>query len=126
MWQGTCGTSCGRRCMVRCAWVGSGRIYRDMSSARHVGCVVSFSPWNISCSVPLECTAVGQREAWALVREWARKRGLPEVPVSYGSVLGAPVLSLEHVTGKRSRAVDHFYQTVLLVSNGALDLVYAL
>ena len=55
----------------------------------------------------LECTAVGQREAWALVREWARKRGL----LSYGSVLGAPVLSLEHVTGKRLRAVDRFYQT---------------
>ncbi|KAI0708428.1 ribonuclease H-like protein [Earliella scabrosa] len=64
----------------------------------------------------LECSAPGQREVWNLVWAAVRERGLPQIPLSLGAILGAPLLSIAEMLEKKVKAADRFYQTIVLVS----------
>ncbi|KAI0715291.1 hypothetical protein C8Q76DRAFT_603527, partial [Earliella scabrosa] len=64
----------------------------------------------------LECDAPGQREVWSLVRRAIGERGLPMIPLTFGAILGAPLLSAAKLLGRKTRTVDRYYQMVTLIS----------
>ncbi|KAI0754830.1 hypothetical protein C8Q80DRAFT_1095068 [Daedaleopsis nitida] len=64
----------------------------------------------------VHCAAPGQREVWRLVAAAAAKKGLPALPVSFGTVLGSPMITLQFKEGRDTPIADAFYRSVVPMS----------
>lgn len=61
----------------------------------------------------VDCEAPGQSILWNELNQVAKEKGLPNYPITYGSILGSPAASLKHTTGKNTPVTDRFYNIVI-------------
>ncbi|KAH9849959.1 hypothetical protein C2E23DRAFT_736462 [Lenzites betulinus] len=63
-----------------------------------------------------ECSAPGQAHVWGLVRELLERRGVRDLPLAFGALMGAPALTLNGPNGQPMTGASRFARLLLTES----------
>ncbi|KAI0722999.1 ribonuclease H-like protein [Earliella scabrosa] len=60
-----------------------------------------------------ECEAPGQREVWTMVKKALALKGAPNFPLTYGTILGSPAITLAKLREKENKPLDRLCKILI-------------
>ncbi|KAI0731180.1 ribonuclease H-like protein [Earliella scabrosa] len=60
-----------------------------------------------------ECEAPGQKEVWEMVTDALTSKGAPQIPLTYGMILGAPAITMAKLREKENKPLDRLCKILI-------------